>query len=242
MFRSGNPALRGAIFEKASSFPQDNPMTIPGTVNKTAFLLLLALLSGSWMWSSPELAQKLMFPAVIAGFVVALITVFKSEKSPITAPIYALLQGVFLGGISAVMEAAYPGVVFQAVGLTFGVLFTLLLAYRARVIRPTENFKLGIIAATGGIALFYLVSIVAGFFGVRFSMIHGAGTVGILFSLFVVTIAALNLILDFDFIEKGAEVGAPSYMEWYAAFGLMVTLVWLYIEILRLLAKLNSRR
>jgi uncharacterized YccA/Bax inhibitor family protein len=159
-----------------------------------------------------------------------------------TAPIYALLEGLFLGGISAIFEAQYPGIVIQAVSLTFGTLFCLLLAYRSGIIKVTENFKLGVAAATGGIALIYLATLVLGLFGVRMPFIHESGLIGIGFSLFVVVIAALNLVLDFDFIESGAKSGAPKYMEWYAAFGLMVTLIWLYIEILRLLAKLRSRR
>jgi uncharacterized YccA/Bax inhibitor family protein len=160
----------------------------------------------------------------------------------VTGPIYALLEGLFLGGISAVLNAQMPGIVIQAVGLTFGTLACLLVAYRTGIIKAAENFKLGVVAATGGICLLYMVSIVMGFFGGSIPMIHSSSPMGIGFSLFVVVIAALNLVLDFDFIEQGAEHGAPKYMEWYAAFGLMVTLVWLYLEILRLLAKLNSRR
>jgi uncharacterized YccA/Bax inhibitor family protein len=159
----------------------------------------------------------------------------------VTAPIYAVLEGLFLGGISAIFEMSYPGIVIQAVALTFGTLFCLLAAYKSRLIKVTENFKLGIVAATGAICLIYLVSIIMGFFGASIPMIHSSGPLGIGFSLFVVTIAALNLVLDFDFIERGSEMGAPKYMEWYGAFGLVVTLVWLYIEILRLLSKLRRR-
>ena len=177
----------------------------------------------------------------IGGLIVAIITVFKKHWSYVTAPIYALLEGLMLGGISAMMEAIYPGIVFQAIALTFGVLFSLLFAYKTRLIKVTENFKLGVAAATGGIFLIYLVSWIAGMFGTGIPYIHESGLIGIGFSLFVVVIAALNLVLDFDFIEKGAENGAPKYMEWYAAFGLMVTLIWLYIEILRLLTKLRRR-
>jgi uncharacterized YccA/Bax inhibitor family protein len=169
------------------------------------------------------------------------VTVFKKEWSPVTSPVYALLEGVFLGAVSALFEKSYPGIVMQAVGLTFGVLFCLLAVYKSGIIKVTERFKLGVVAATGGIALFYLASIVAGFFGVRFSFIYGGGVLGIGFSLFVVAIASLNLVLDFDFIEKGSQRQIPKYMEWYGAFGLMVTLVWLYLEILRLLAKLQRR-
>ena len=159
-----------------------------------------------------------------------------------TAPIYAALEGLALGGISAVFESRYPGIVSQAVFLTFGTLAALLIAYRSGWIKATENFKLGVVAATGGIFFVYLISFVLSFFGVSIPLIHGSGVFGILFSLFVVVIAALNLVLDFDFIEQGAEQGAPKYMEWFAAFGLMVTLIWLYLEVLRLLSKLQQRR
>ena len=158
-----------------------------------------------------------------------------------TAPLYALAEGLFLGGVSSLFEARFPGIVMQAVLLTFGTLFALLMAYRSGLVRATENFKLGVVAATGGIALVYLATIVLGFFGIGIPYIHESGLVGIGFSLFVVVVAALNLVLDFDFIETGVEQGAPKYMEWYGAFGLMVTRVWLYIEFLRLLAKLQSR-
>ena len=157
------------------------------------------------------------------------------QKRPIT-------REIACGGISVVFEASYPGIVSQAIFLTFGTLGALLMAYRSGLIRATENFKLGVVAATGGIALVYLASMVLGFFGMSVPLIHSSGMFGILFSVFVVVIAALNLVLDFDFIEQGVERGAPKYMEWYGAFGLMVTLVWLYLEILRLLVKLNDRR
>ena len=179
---------------------------------------------------------------MIGGLIVAILTIFKKHLSPITAPIYALLEGVALGGLSAFFESMYPGIVFQAVTLTFGVLFALLFAYRSGLIKVTQNFRMGVVAATGGIAIVYLVSWLMNMFtGSGISMIHESGWMGIGFSAFVVVIAALNLVLDFDFIEAGAKQGAPKYMEWYGAFGLTVTLVWLYIEILRLLSKLRSR-
>jgi uncharacterized YccA/Bax inhibitor family protein len=170
-----------------------------------------------------------------------LITFFKPTLAPITTPIYAALEGLALGAISALVEMRFPGIVIQAVALTFGTLFCLLMAYRSGLIQATENFKLGVVAATGGIFMIYMVSWVLSFFGTSVPFIHESGIIGILFSLGVVVIAALNLVLDFDFIEQGAESGAPKYMEWYAAFGLLVTLVWLYIEILHLLMKLRSR-
>ena len=247
--RTGNPTLSSKTFTGFG--PATDAMTIQGTVNKTFLLLILILVSAAWIWSrfynAPEPAQSLpaiapwMWGGVIGGFVMALVTAFKKSWAGVTAPIYALLEGLFLGGISAIFEAQFPGIVIQAVGLTLGTLFCLLVAYTSRLIKVTENFKLGIVAATGGIALIYLASFVLGFFGVGIPYIHESGLIGIGFSLFVVVIAALNLVLDFDFIENGAAQGAPKYMEWYGAFGLMVTLIWLYIEILRLLTKLRSR-
>ena len=242
MMRSGNPALKGEVFTAVRAKSSSDCMTIQGTTNKSFILLGLAMLTAYWAWVNPQVSMPLLFPAIIGGFIVAIVTVFKKEWSPITAPLYAVFEGVVLGAISLVFEKTYPGIVMQAIGLTFGVLFSLLLAYKSRLIKVTENFKLGIFAATGGIALFYLVSMIASFFGARFSIIFGNGLFAIGFSIFVVVIAALNLVMDFDFIEKGVEAGAAKYMEWYGAFGLMVTLVWLYLEILRLLAKLQSRR
>lgn len=220
-------------------------MTIQGTVNKTLIILLFLMLGAIWVWDMFYNQNPLFYPimilGLIGGLVVAIVTIFKKEWSPFTAPVYGLLEGLLLGGISSIFEAMYPGIVIQAVALTFGTLFALLFAYKSRLIKATENFKLGVAAATGAIFMIYLATIVLGMFGVGIPFIHESGLIGIGFSLFVVTIAALNLVLDFDFIEKGAETGAPKFMEWYAAFGLMVTLVWLYIEILRLLAKLRSR-
>ncbi|HYG06874.1 MAG TPA: Bax inhibitor-1/YccA family protein [Stenotrophomonas sp.] len=253
MFRSGNPALKESTFldlASGSVVRRDSEvMTVSGTANKTGLLLLLAVLTAAFAWSqtlSPtgELlpaARIYMLGGAIGGFIVAMVTIFKMNWAPVTAPLYALLEGFFLGAISAVFEARFNGIVFQAVLLTFGTLFALLFAYRSGWIKATENFKLGVFAATGGIALVYLATMVLGLFGVRVPFIHESGLIGIGFSLFVVVIAALNLVLDFDFIETGAEQGAPKYMEWYGAFGLMVTLVWLYLEFLRLLSKLQSR-
>jgi uncharacterized YccA/Bax inhibitor family protein len=239
--RSGNPVLKDSTFEIPNVTGER--MTVGGTVNKTAMLLALTLITAVYTWGQfnetrdPASVQGLMMIGAIGGLIVALITVFKTQTAPYTAPVYALLEGLFLGGISAMFEARMPGVVIQAVGLTFGTLFCLLAAYRSGLIRATENFKLGVVAATGGICLLYVVNIVMGLFGHPIGFIHESGTVGILFSAFVVVIAALNLVLDFDFIERGAEQGAPKYMEWYGAFGLLVTLIWLYLEILRLLGK-----
>ncbi len=245
--RTANPTLNEKVFTAFGRTRSEEAMSIQGTVNKTAILLALTLLTAGWTWSlytaSGDAAA--VFPWLIggsiAGFIAALVTTFKKTWAPFTAPLYALLEGLVLGGLSAMFEASYPGIAFQAVGLTAATLAALLLAYKSGLIRATPTFKKGVIAATGGIFLLYLVSFVLGFFGIRIPGIFDAGLFGILFSAFVVTIAALNLVLDFDLIERGTAQGAPKFMEWYGAFALLVTLVWLYIEILRLLAKLRRR-
>ena len=250
--RSGNPALKESTFldlGSGSVVRRDaDAMTLNGTVIKTAFLLVLTLLGAMFTWGkffASGGAANLMpyvLGGAIGGLVVALVTVFKKEWSPVTAPLYAGLEGLFIGAVSAMFELRFPGIVMQAAALTFGTLGALLLAYRSGLIKATENFKLGVFAATGGIALLYLVNIGMRLFGFEgMGFIHESSWLGIAFSGFVVVIAALNLVLDFDFIEQGVEHGAPKYMEWYAAFGLLVTLIWLYLEILRLLAKLQSR-
>jgi len=222
-------------------------MTLQGTVNKTGLLLLCSIATAAWTWNmfmqthSPAAVLPYLWLGTIGGFVCALITTFKQEWSPVTAPAYALLEGLALGGISSILELRFPGIAIQSVSLTFGTLLVLLLAYRSGLIRVTQKFRLGIVAATGGIMLFYLLQGVLGFFGIRFASINGSGAIGIGFSLIVVGIAALNLVLDFDLIESGVRMGAPKYMEWYGAFGIMVTLVWLYLEIVRLLTKLRGR-
>ena len=242
MMRTANPALNAKTFDVANEGA--GVMTVQGTVSRTAMLLALLFAATllTWKPSAPQDSTGWILIGGIAGFIVALITVFKKTLAPVTAPIYAVCQGVMLGGISSLFEQRFPGIVMQAVLLTFGTLGALLLAYTSRLIKATENFKLGVVAATGGIALFYLVSWILSLFHVQIPMIYGSGPVGIIFSAVVVVVAALNLVLDFDFIEQGAEQGVPKYMEWYAAFGLIVTLVWLYMEILRLLSKLQSRR
>ena len=250
--RSGNPALKESTFLDLGSGSvvrrDTDAMTLNGTVNKTAFLLVLTLVGAMFTWgkffASGGTANLMPYVlgGAIGGLVVALVTVFKKEWSPVTAPLYAGLEGLFIGAVSAMFELRFPGIVMQAAALTFGTLGALLLAYRSGLIKATENFKLGVFAATGGIALLYLVNIGMRLFGFEgMGFIHDSGWMGIGFSAVVVVVAALNLVLDYDFIEKGVEQGAPKYMEWYAAFGLLVTLVWLYLEILRLLAKLQSR-
>lgn len=240
--RTGNPALNKRAFERSYS-EEGSGMTIQGTVNKSFLMiaLIFAVAFYSWFNIPKEHMQIALIGSVIGGLIFALITIFVRKAAPYTTPVYVILEGVFLGVLSGIMEQMFPGIVLQAVLLTFGVLLSLLLAYKAKLIRATENFKLGVFAATGGIALIYMITFVLGFFGRTIPYIHESGPIGIGFSVIVVIIAALNLVLDFDFIEKGAENKAPKYMEWYATFGLMVTLIWLYIEILRLLAKIRSR-
>lgn len=239
-FRSGNPVLTKNAFTSSSDISET--MTINGTVNKTAISLLLLVGTGYLTFSS--INSGLLIACGIGGFILAIVTVFKKEWAPITVPIYAILEGALLGGISFMYNSLYDGIVTDAIFLTVGILLSLLVAYRSGLIKATENFKLGIVAATGGIAIVYLINFVMGFFGSNMGVmqIDNASPISIGFSVVVVIIAALNLVLDFDFIEEGAEKGAPKYMEWYGAFGLLVTLIWLYLEILRLLAKLNSRK
>lgn len=242
--RTSNPALQDDTFYRSRVIGVET-MTVPGVIMKTTLSLLLLLLTAGYTWmqvsQNPASATPWMMGGLITGFIIAMATVFKKEWSPVTAPLYALAEGLFIGGASAILEQAYPGIAFQAVSLTFGTLFAMLLAYRSGLIPVTEKFKLGIVAATGGIAIVYLIALVLSFFGINLAFVYSGGTFGILFSLFVVTIAALNLVLDFDSIEQGAKMGAPKYMEWYSSFALMVTLVWLYIEFLRLLAKMRER-
>ncbi|MGO0999841.1 Bax inhibitor-1/YccA family protein [Lysobacter sp. CA196] len=250
--RSGNPALKDSTFLDLGTGSVvrggDQVMTLNGTVNKTGVLLLLTVITASFAWSQVQITElgavgagPYVWGGAIGGLILALVTTFKKTWAPVTAPLYALVEGFFLGAISSIFEAKFPGIVIQAVMLTFGTLFALLFAYRSGLIKATENFKLGVAAATGGIFLIYLATMVLGLFNINIPYIHESGLIGIGFSLFVVVVAAMNLVLDFDFIETGVEQGAPKYMEWYGAFGLMVTLVWLYIEFLRLLSKLQSR-
>jgi len=251
LFKTSNPALGSKTFQDLSSgggaIDVANRMTVNGTVNRTGILLICAFATAAYTWHlfmqtrDASEVSGLLLVGVFGGFITALVTIFKKEWAPVTSPIYALLEGLFLGGISAFLEQRYPGMAIQAVGLTFGTLLTMLVVYSSGLIKVTDKLRIGIIAATGGIALFYLLEIILSFFGIQFVAVNASGPIGIAFSLFVCAIAALNLVLDFDFIEQGVNYGAPKYMEWYGAFGIMVTLVWLYLEILRLLSKLRSR-
>ncbi len=242
-FRSGNPALSAKTFQEVTKSSSKEVMTLSGTVNKVGILLFLVIaVAGTVMVTKPSYMPMLSIVGVIGGLITGIITIFNKSKAAVTAPVYAVFEGLFLGSISTFFEARYPGIVSQAITLTFGVFICLLLAYKSRLIKPTENFKLGVVAATGGIALVYIGSMIMGLFGQPLTILTSASPISIAISVFIVIIAALNLVLDFDFIEEGCEQGVPKYMEWYGAFGLLVTLVWLYIEILRLLAKLRDRR
>jgi len=247
LMRTSNPALNDKVFRGMPAAVGET-MTLEGTVNKTGILLLCAVATAAWTWHlamNPDtlpLAYGLLVVGLFGGLIFALITAFKKTWAPVTAPIYALLEGLVLGGISAAFEQRYPGIAIESVCLTFGTMFVLLLAYRSGMIKVTQKFRLGVIAATGAIFLFYMAELLLGFFGIHFTSVNGSGALGIGISLLIVCVAALNLVLDFDFIESGVAAGAPKYMEWYGAFGLMVTLVWLYLEMLRLLSKFRGRR
>ena len=243
MIRSGNPALSKKTFENLT-IPNSDVMTLDGAVNKTAIGLSLLMLSAYYTYSNAIMSYIMI--GFIGGFILALVTIFKKEWAPTTVPIYAVLEGLALGGISKMYANAFePGIVPQAIMLTLGIMFALLFAYKSKIIQATENFKLGVFAATAGIGIVYLISFLMSLFGGGGLPVMNPANSSMLsigFSLFVVVIASLNLVMDFDFIEEGAKRGAPKYMEWYGAFGLLVTLIWLYLEILRLLAKLNYRR
>jgi len=247
MFRTSNPALkRGAFSEHARIIDEAHTMTIQGTINKIGILFVFLFLTAGWTWhvfstrGVPAVMPYLVV-GVIGGLIFALITIFKRSWAPFTAPVYAALEGLVIGGLSAILEAEFEGIVLQAVGLTFGVLVAMFFIYKARIIKVTGKFITGVLIATGGVFLMYLATFVLGLFGVRMPYIHEGGTVGILISAGIIIIASLNLLLDFHLIEKGAERGAPKQMEWYGAFALIVTMIWLYIEILRLLSMIRSR-
>ena len=253
MFKSGNPALSEKKFSSTvldNMVSYENAMTVRGTLNKFGFLFLMVLGTSFYSWK--EFADggnvmPLILTGAIGGLIVAIVISFKKEWAPYLAPLYALLEGLFIGAISSMYSNAFaekaPNLIMNAVGLTFGVAIAMYLLYSFKIIKATEKFKSVIITATVGIAIFYVLVMVLRMFGYdNMPFLHEGSMFGIIFSLFVVTIAALNLILDFDMIEKGAEMGAPKYMEWYGAFGLMVTLVWLYLEILRLLSKISGRK
>jgi uncharacterized YccA/Bax inhibitor family protein len=249
LFKSGNPALTKDTFQEVEKIAKgdENVMTLQGTVNKTAILLIAVIIPALYTWDlfTSTLDFSTIMPyfwtGTIGGLILAFIIVYNMDWSPFLAPLYAILQGLCLGGLSAAMNHKFPGIVMQALLLTFGICVVLLIIYKLKIIKPTENFKLIVASATGGLALYYLASFGLSFAGAELPFIHENTTGGIIFSLFAVVIASMNLVVDFDFIEKGAESRAPKYMEWYGAFGLMVTIIWLYLEILRLLAKSRKK-
>ena len=244
--RTSNPVLTNDAFQKAN-VSLGQAMTVQGTVTKTFLLLALVCLSAFWTWTlflksgNPATVNTLMMGGAIAGLILAIATTFKQTWAPITAPLYAACQGLFIGGISAMMEQAFPGIVIQSATLTFGTLAAMLFLYQTKWIQVTDTFKMIVVTATGGIMIAYAITWILSFFSIQVPFIYGNGIAGIVFSLFVIGVAALNFVLDFDFIDKAALRGAPKYMEWYGAFALMVTMIWLYIEFLRLLSKLKQR-
>ena len=243
-YRTSNPALNKNTFKSISSsnsFTLDQKMTIKGTVDKTAICLILLLIPAYYVFTTGSVGYAI--PGTIIGFILAMVTIFKRKWAQYTVPAYSVAQGFFLGGISYYYNQAYDGIVLQSISLTVCILFSLLFAYRSKIIRATENFKLGLYAAMGGIFLLYVVNLIMSFFGpgISFLDVNNSSNFSIGVSLFIVVIASLNLVIDFDFIEEGSEKGAPKYMEWYGAFGLLVTLIWLYLEILRMLAKMKNR-
>lgn len=251
MLKSSNPALSKNVFiNSVQDRTGIDVMTIQGTVNKTAFLIALVFFTAVYTWTKTNAILEAggVFPmgffwiAIIGALICSLITIFKKQVAKYTASMYAILEGVVLGFISLMFEQRYPGIAMQAITGTFGVFFVMLFLYKSKIIKPTENFKLGVASATGGIFFMYLISMVLGFFGINMGFMNGSGLISIIISFVVVVVASLNLVMDFDFIEQGEALKAPKYMEWYGAFGLLVTLVWLYIEILRLLSKLGSRK
>jgi uncharacterized YccA/Bax inhibitor family protein len=266
-FRNSNPALNERAFERVAetqagwaaggrhgapgTMPvidvEADTMTVSGTVWATAALLVLVIGAGVYGWNQVDVTAETvslpgwLLPVVFGALGVAILTVFKPNLARFTSPIYALLQGAFLGAISGLYNAAYDGIVIQAVGLTIGVFVVMLFLYGTRIIKVTEKLRMGIVAATGAVMLIYVANLILSLFGAEVPFLHDTGPLGIGISLVIVAIAAFNLLLDFDFVERGVAAGAPAKMEWYAAFGLLVTIVWLYLELLRLLAKLQSR-
>lgn len=247
--RTSNPVLQDSTFKnQRANVSSDQLMSVQGVIWKTFLMLTLVLMGALWTWNlyiksgyDPLAVQPWLLGGAIAGFGLAIATTFKPTYAPITAPLYAACQGLFIGAISALLNQSFPGIAIQAATLTFGTLAAMLIAYEAKLIKVTDTFRMIIISATGGIALTYAISIILSFFSIQIPFIYGNGLFGILFSLAVIGIAAMNFVLDFDAIDRGARMGIPKYMEWYGAFALMVTMIWLYVEFLRLLSKLRSR-
>ncbi|MES2646820.1 MAG: Bax inhibitor-1/YccA family protein [Bacteroidota bacterium] len=248
IFKSSNPALSEKVFNTIHLTDASQAMTVRGTMNKLGLMMIFLMAGAFYTWTGffkGQNVQPMLLIGAIGGFVVAIVMAFKKEWAPYLAPAYAILEGLFLGAISAMFSFAFadkmPNIITNAVGLTIGTGVAMFLLYNFRIIQATERFKSVVFTATAGIAIFYLITMVLRMFGVNMPFMHDSSPLGIGISLFIVVIAALNLIMDFDMIEKGAAQGAPKYMEWYGAFGLVVTLVWLYLEILRLLSRFASK-
>jgi uncharacterized YccA/Bax inhibitor family protein len=234
-----NPLLKDSVFD--STIRSNNIMTISGTINKSIILWALLIASAFYAWTHPIIIMPLLVPLLIAGFLIAIISVFKKEASPFLSPLYAICEGLILGAISLSFEKSYPGIVINAILLTMSVLFCMLAAYKTGILRATPRFQKIVIFSTLAICLVYVIDLFLNLFGAgSFSYIHNSSGLGIIISLVIVAVASLNLIIDFDLIEQGSSQGAPKYMEWYSAFALMITLVWLYLEMLRLLSKLRD--
>lgn len=240
-FKSSNPVMNEKILQQSTGtmVHGGQTMTVSGAVNKTLFLTAILLFTTVFSYVNPN--PILMWGGAIGGFIVVMISVFKPQYSNITAPIYAGLEGLFVGGISAMYAAMYNGIIFQAVTVTMAILFVMLFLYKSGIIKVTKSFRTGVIMATGAVFLVYLVSMVLGMFGINVPFLHEGGMMGIGISVVIIGIASMNLLLDFDNFEKGEEYGAPAYMEWFYAMGLLVTLVWLYLEVLRLISMLSGR-
>ena len=236
-----NVGLRESAYENVRG--SSNPMTMEGVINKTFILLVLLFAGAFYTWTQffqDKNVTGLLLIGCIGAFAVSLVAIFAPVTSPVTAPIYAVLEGLALGGISASAEARFGGIVIEAVIITFSVMIVMLILYRTRVIKATEKFKSGVIVATAGIALTYLVDIILNMFGMSIPFINQGGWSSVIFSLIVIGIASLNLILDFDFIETQVRNRSAKHMEWYSGFGLMVSLVWLYLEVLKFLRNLKK--
>jgi uncharacterized YccA/Bax inhibitor family protein len=240
-FESSNPVMTEKAFQQsAGTLAQGGEtMTVNGAVNKTLILTGILLLTTVFSYANPN--PILMWGGAIGGFIVVIFSVFKPQYSQITAPIYAALEGLFVGGISAAYASVFNGIIFQAVSITMAILFMMLFLYKSGIIKVTKSFRTGVIMATGAVALVYIISMVLRMFGIQIPFLHSGGMIGIGISLVIIGIASLNLLLDFDNFEKGEQYGAPTYMEWFSAMGLLITLIWLYLEVLRLVAMLSGR-
>jgi uncharacterized YccA/Bax inhibitor family protein len=253
IFNSSNPTLSEKIFTRSVDHSNTELMTVRGTIQKFGFLMLLVLAGAAYTWKlyysfKVPTMMTFFYVGMIGGTICAFATIFVPKFAKYLSPAYALFEGFLLGGLSAIINESfkvkYPNIIMEAVLLTFGVAFAVFLLYNFRIIQATNKFRAVILSSMVGIGIFYLVDIVLGFFGVNIPFMNFGdnSVIGIVINLFVVVIAALSLVLNFDQIETGEKMGAPKYMEWYGAFGLLVTLIWLYLEILRLLSRFSNNK